>query len=56
MICPICRAPIGRGWEPHRILDGLSITWRCPNGHAGQVNGVEVIWPPLGKPDPAKLP
>ena len=47
MICPHCRADIGRNWTPHRILDSLSISWQCPNGHRGQLNNVMVVLPPL---------
>jgi hypothetical protein len=50
MICPICRFQIGRSWEPHRILDSLSISWQCPNGHQGQINKCELIIPPIGRP------
>lgn len=47
MLCPECRADIGKGWEPYRLGDRLCIAWRCPNGHRGQINGVEMVFPPL---------
>lgn len=49
MICPECRAPIGKNWTPYRILDSLSVVWRCPNGHGGQINHVEMIFAPPGQ-------
>lgn len=50
LLCPECRAHIGRNWQPFRVLDGLSISWQCPNGHSGQLNRVECIIPPIGRP------